>query len=44
MFYCTKLDWSARQILTVYSYRWAIEMFHPEYPSSFCLYHGSGAA
>jgi hypothetical protein len=25
MFYCTKLDWSARQILTAYSYHWAIE-------------------
>jgi DDE superfamily endonuclease len=25
MFYCTKLDWDARQILTAYSYRWAIE-------------------
>ena len=25
MFYCTKLNWSARQILTAYSYRWAIE-------------------
>ena len=25
MFYCTKLDWNARQILTAYSYRWAIE-------------------
>jgi SRSO17 transposase len=25
MFYCTKLDWEARQILTTYSYRWAIE-------------------
>ena len=25
MFYCTKLGWSARQILTAYSYRWAIE-------------------
>ena len=25
MFYCTKLDWSTRQILTAYSYRWAIE-------------------
>jgi hypothetical protein len=25
MFYCTKLDWSARRILTAYSYRWAIE-------------------
>jgi hypothetical protein len=25
MFYCTKLDWKARQILTAYSYRWAIE-------------------
>jgi SRSO17 transposase len=25
MFYCTKLDWSVRQILTAYSYRWAIE-------------------
>jgi hypothetical protein len=25
MFYCTKLDWSARQVLTAYSYRWAIE-------------------
>jgi hypothetical protein len=25
MFYCTKLVWKARQILTAYSYRWAIE-------------------
>ncbi len=25
MFYCTKLNWSARQILTAYSHRWAIE-------------------
>jgi len=25
MFYCTKLDWTPRQILTAYSYRWAIE-------------------
>ena len=25
MFYCTKLDWTARQILSAYSYRWAIE-------------------
>jgi hypothetical protein len=25
MFYCTKLVWSARQILSAYSYRWAIE-------------------
>jgi hypothetical protein len=25
MFYRTKLNWSARQILTAYSYRWAIE-------------------
>src|SRR5262249_54009473 len=25
MFYCTKLDWKARQILTAYSYCWAIE-------------------
>jgi hypothetical protein len=25
MFYCTKLDWTARQILSTYSYRWAIE-------------------
>jgi SRSO17 transposase len=25
MFYCTKLEWNARQILTAYSYRWAIE-------------------
>jgi DDE superfamily endonuclease len=25
MFYCTKLDWNARQVLTAYSYRWAIE-------------------
>jgi hypothetical protein len=25
MFYCTKLEWSARQILTAYSFRWAIE-------------------
>lgn len=25
MFYCTKLDWTAQQILSAYSYRWAIE-------------------
>ena len=25
MFYCTKLDWTARQILSAYAYRWAIE-------------------
>lgn len=25
MFYCTKLDWKPRQILSTYSYRWAIE-------------------
>lgn len=25
MFYCTKLDWGARQILSTYAYRWAIE-------------------
>jgi hypothetical protein len=25
MFYCTKLDWDARQILSAYSSRWAIE-------------------
>jgi hypothetical protein len=25
MFYCTKLDWDARQILATYAFRWAIE-------------------
>lgn len=25
LFYCTKLDWDARQILSTYAYRWAIE-------------------
>lgn len=25
LFYCTKLDWDARQILATYAYRWAIE-------------------
>ena len=25
MFYCTRLDWSARQILSAYACRWAIE-------------------
>src|SRR5438445_3638502 len=25
MFYCTKLDWDAQQILSTYAYRWAIE-------------------
>jgi hypothetical protein len=25
MFYCTKLDWQPRQILSTYAYRWAIE-------------------
>lgn len=29
MFYCTRLDWDARQILTAYSRRWSIEVtFH----------------
>jgi hypothetical protein len=25
MFYCTKVDWKAQQILSTYAYRWAIE-------------------
>jgi hypothetical protein len=25
MFYCTKLDWTAQQVLSTYAYRWAIE-------------------
>jgi DDE superfamily endonuclease len=25
MFYCTQLDWDARQVLATYAYRWAIE-------------------
>ena len=25
MFYCTRLDWDARQILSTYACRWAIE-------------------
>ena len=25
MFYCTQLDWNARQILSTYAFRWAIE-------------------
>ena len=25
MFYCTKLDWTPRQILSAYACRWAIE-------------------
>lgn len=25
MFYCTKLDWNARTILSIYAYRWSIE-------------------
>jgi SRSO17 transposase len=25
MFYCTQLDWTARQILSVYAFRWSIE-------------------
>ncbi len=25
LFYCTRLDWDARQILATYAYRWAIE-------------------
>ena len=44
MFYCTRLDWSAQQILTTYAYRWAIEICHPDYPSSARLYLGSRAA
>src|ERR1700756_3011579 len=26
MFYCTRLDWDARQILSTYAARWAIEV------------------
>jgi SRSO17 transposase len=44
MFYCTKLDWTARQILSAYACRWAIEMSHSDYPSSGSLYPGSRAA
>jgi hypothetical protein len=25
LFYCTRLDWDARQVLSTYAYRWAIE-------------------
>jgi hypothetical protein len=25
MFYCTKLDWTAEQVLSTYAYRWAVE-------------------
>jgi hypothetical protein len=38
MFYCTRLDWDARQILSCYASRWAIEVSHPDYRSSASLY------
>ena len=44
MFYCTKTDWTARQVLSAYACRWAIEMSHSDYPSSGSLYLGSRAA
>jgi hypothetical protein len=44
MFYCTKTDWTARQVLSAYSCRWAIEMSHPDYPSSDGLYRRERAA
>jgi hypothetical protein len=34
MFYCTKLDWTAQQVLSTYAYRWAIECTF-EYPKQF---------
>jgi DDE superfamily endonuclease len=34
MFYCTKLDWTARQILSTYACRWAIEVCQPDCSSS----------
>jgi hypothetical protein len=44
MFYCTELDWTAREILSAYACRWAIEMSHPDHPSSDSLYRRSRAA
>jgi hypothetical protein len=44
MFYCTKLDWTAKEILSAYACRWAIEIAHPDYSSSDSLYRGSQAA
>jgi len=38
MFYCTYLDWNARQILSAYSARWSIEVYQPECASSLRLY------
>jgi hypothetical protein len=34
----------ARAIARVYEQRWQVEMFHPHYPSSACLYRGRRAA
>src|SRR4051812_42982160 len=44
MSYCTKLDWTARQILSAYACRRAIEISHTDNPSSNGLYHGGRAA
>ena len=52
MFYCTKLDWTARQILSAYACRWAIEISHPHSVRNDSLYRlersgyrgGSGVA
>jgi hypothetical protein len=44
MFYSTKLDWTAREVLSAYACRWAIEMSHPDHPSSDCLYRSNRAA
>ena len=34
MFYCTRLDWDARQILSAYAQRWAIEICRADCTSS----------
>jgi len=38
------LDLPAELVALGYKYRWAVEMSHPHYPSSYGLYRGSWAA
>jgi hypothetical protein len=45
LFLCTnRLDLAAEMVALAYRWRWAIEMSHPDYPSSNSLYQGSRAA
>src|ERR1700722_701624 len=44
MLYCTKLDWTARQVLSAYACHWAIEKDQADHTSSdrWCAAPGAG--